>query len=229
MNTKTIKTVERRMINLKEYPFFELEWRLWGFFTLTLALYVLNYQIQLSLIDILFKTSAMVLITYAIVMPFAKSWYNLGDLSSAIYKVAGITLIVIGAGLTKFYEHPWGDNIFMAGFISIAYYHWLSPFREKTYRSINAAEEKLIWLFAIGTLACLPACFMHLDLFPYPNPAFYYTSALGSTLLIYTLLDSTKHYYQKELRNYVLLSYAPRILLVLYFAKGYMPFLMFFQ
>lgn len=229
MNTKTAKTVERQMINLKEYPFFNTEIKLWGIFSLILFFYWSNNWLQVGAIDILFKIAVVVLLGYAIVMPFAKSWYNLGDLNSAIYKIAGIGLIIAGSIATKIYGMPWGENLFMAGFVSVSYYHWLSPFREKTYRNINAAEEKLIWLFAAGSLLCLPACFMHLDLFPYPNTVFYHTAALGSILLIYTVLSSTIQWYQKTIRNYVLLSYAPRILLLLYFAKGYTSFMLFFQ
>jgi hypothetical protein len=115
----------------------------------------------------------------------------------------------------------------MAGFCCTCYYHIQSPFREKTYQNINSKESKLVILFVLGCLLSFPACFIHEDLFPYPSAIFLYASNLGFLVLAYTLFSFCQKWYQGTVSNYLLLSYTPRLLVMLYFAKGYEPFMSF--
>jgi hypothetical protein len=224
MNSKTLDKSQNTEFNINESYFFKIELFIWAFCSLVVLLYCTGLSVPFPFIEILLQISVILLAGYAAIVPFAKSWYNLEDIGSALINLSGIILLTCGATASYIYQLEWGENTFMAGFLCTCYYHVNSPYREKTYQNTNEKEQRLIRLFVYGCLLSFPACFIHEDLFPYPSMLFRYASAAGFWLLSYTLLHFCFQWIKGNVRNYILLSYVPRLTVMLYFAKGYEQF-----
>ncbi len=224
MNSETIDSIQHSEINIDQSYFFKVELFLWCFFCISFLLNWLGLSTRFPFVEVLLQVSVILLAFYGSLVPFVKTRYNLEDLGSAMFNISGILLLTTGATASAIYKLPWGEDVFMVGFFCTCYYHIYCPFREKTYQNINEIEFRLVSFFVIGCLLSFPACFIHEELFPYPFPIFLYASGLGFWLLAYVLLSFFVHWYKGAVSNYMLLSYTPRILIMLYFAKGYEQF-----
>lgn len=224
MNSETIHSTNNATININESYFFKAELFLWTFYSINLLLHWSGLSVRFGIIEMMLQLIVISLAIYAGVVPFIKSWYNLEDLSSAVFNIAGIILLTTGATASYIYQLPWGTNVFMAGFVCTCYYHMLSPFRERTYQNTNKIENQLVWYFVIGCLLSFPACFIYEDLFPYPHAIFIVAAGIGFWILLYTLFSFCRQWYRGQVQNYLLLSYVPRILVMAYFSKGYEQF-----